>query len=153
MKVCSLESFKFFILRKKKEVRESTNIIWESCTWAWQPSIGMWHNVGTKCLLLGPWSVLLLCNYFIIGALICNQFHLNVNTQVNTPVMSCNYFSPRNVRHMALYSTNNLKGKNSILSIDFYFLLSNVTCYLTLLTISYFSWGRGLFSFRFLKRK
>ena len=96
MKVCSLESFKFFILRKKKEVRESTNIIWESCTWAWQPSIGMWHNVGTKCLLLGPWSVLLLCNYFIIGALICNHFHLKVNTHVNTPVMSCNYFPPRN---------------------------------------------------------
>ena len=27
VKVCSLESFKFFILRKKKEVRESTKMI------------------------------------------------------------------------------------------------------------------------------
>ena len=98
VKVCLLESLISFSLRKKKEVRESTNMIW-----AWQPSIGMWHNVGTNCLLLGPWSVLLLCNYFIIGALICNHFHLKVNTHVNTPVMSCNYFTPRNIRHGALY--------------------------------------------------
>ena len=46
VKVCLLESLIFFSLRKKKEVHERTNMIW-----AWQPSIGMWHNVGTNCLL------------------------------------------------------------------------------------------------------